>query len=134
LADRLYEVPLAPGNYSALDIDDKRLYFLDTAAGDDAKPQLMSLAIGNEGDEAETFAKDVGRYQLSADAKKVLFAKWKERGVGDIFVVDASAKAPDKLDKHKVRVGDWRLGVDPRAEWRQMFVDAWRMHREFSFD
>jgi len=24
--------------------------------------------------------------------------------------------------------------VEPVAEWRQMFLDAWRMHREFSFD
>jgi tricorn protease len=31
-------------------------------------------------------------------------------------------------------VADWRLRIDPRAEWRQMFADAWRMHREFSFD
>jgi tricorn protease len=134
LADRLYAVPVAPGNYSDLDIDDKRLYFLDTAAADDAKPQLMSLAIANQGDEAETFARDVKHYQLSADAKKVLFAKWKERGVGEVFVVDAGAKAPEKMDKHKLRIGDWRLAVEPRAEWRQMFVDAWRMHREFSFD
>ena len=134
LAERLYEVPAASGNYSALDVDDKRLYFLDTPIGREAKPQLMTLAIGNDGEEAQTFARDVDRYQLSADGKKLLFAKWKERGVGDLFVVDAAAKAPDKLDKARLRVGDWRLPVDPRAEWRQMFLDAWRMHREFSFD
>ena len=133
LSDRLYEVPLAPGNYSALDVDDKRLYFLDTTAASDAKPQLMTLAIGNEGEEAEIFAKDVGRYQLSADAKKVLFAKWKERGVGDLFVVDAGAKAPDKLDKHKLRLADWRLAVDPRANGARCHRRL-AMHREFSFD
>jgi tricorn protease len=51
-----------------------------------------------------------------------------------MYVVDAGDKAPEKMDKGKLRVSDWRLAVQPRAEWRQMFEDAWRMHREFSFD
>jgi tricorn protease len=134
LEQRLFEVPVASGNYSVLGVDDKRLYFLDQGAGDEAHPNLMSLAIGNDGDEAETFAKDVRSYQLSADAKKIAFMQWKDKGAGDIFVVDAAAKAPEKLDKQKLRVADWRLAIDPSAEWRQMFIDAWRMHREFSFD
>jgi tricorn protease len=29
---------------------------------------------------------------------------------------------------------DWSFRSDPRLEWRQMFVDAWRMHRDFLFD
>src|SRR5690606_16386901 len=40
LAERLYEVPLPPGNYARLQADAERLYFLDTAAGSEAKPQL----------------------------------------------------------------------------------------------
>ena len=134
LAQRLFEVPVRPGNYSALASDDKRLYFLDQESGEDAHPFLMTLAIGNDGDEAETFVKDIRAYQLSADGRKILFAKWKDKGAGDMFVVDAAAKAPEKTDKQKVLVADWRLAIDPRAEWKQMFVDAWRMHREFSFD
>ena len=134
LADRLYAVPVDSGNYSRLAVDDKRLYFLDQDASDDAHPRLKTLAIGNDGEEAATFAENIGNYRLSADGKKLLLVKWSERGAGDMFIVDAAAKAPDKIDKQKLRVSDWRLAIDPRAEWRQMFVDAWRMHREFSFD
>ncbi|HET9032915.1 MAG TPA: S41 family peptidase, partial [Dokdonella sp.] len=47
---------------------------------------------------------------------------------------DAGDKAPEKMGKNQLRVSDWRLAIDPQAEWRQMFNDAWRMHREFSFD
>jgi hypothetical protein len=44
LRERLYEVPVAPGNYRALAVDDKRLYLLE--AGDDgAKGTLKTLAI-----------------------------------------------------------------------------------------
>ncbi|MBL0162245.1 MAG: PDZ domain-containing protein [Xanthomonadales bacterium] len=133
LSQRLYEVPADAGNYRSLTIDDKRLYFLDEGVAD-AHPQLKTLVLGNDGDEAKTFAEDIGRYQLSADAKKLLLVKWSEHGAGAMFIVDAGDKAPDKMDKSKLRVSDWRLAIDPRAEWKQMFNDAWRMHREFSFD
>ncbi len=134
LADRLYEVPADAGNFRSLGVDDKRLYFIDEGSGADAHPQLKTLVLGNDGDEAKTFAEEISRYQLSTDAKKLLLVKWSEHGAGAMFVVDAGDKAPDKMDKSKLRVSDWRLAIDPRAEWRQMFNDAWRMHREFSFD
>jgi tricorn protease len=134
LAERLYQVPTEAGNYQSLGVDDKRLYYLDATSEPDAHPQLKTLAIGNEGDEAQIFATNIGRYQLSADGKKVLLVKWKEHGAGDMFVVDAAAKAPEKMEKNMLRVSDWHLAVEPRAEWQQMFEDAWRMHREFSFD
>ncbi len=134
LADRLFEVPTSAGNFRSLSIDDKRLYFLDAGSGVNAHPQLKTLALGNDGEESKTFAEEIGNYQLSADAKKLLLVKWSEKGAGAMFVVDADDKAPDKMDKSKLRVSDWRLAIDPRAEWRQMFNDAWRMHREFSFD
>lgn len=133
LAARLYEVPIDSGNYRALASDDKRLYFLDQDAGEEAQ-RLMSLGIGNDGDKPASFTAGVGQFELSADRKRILLQKWSERGNGDVFIVDAGAKAPESLDKHKVRVSDWRLAIEPRAEWQQMFLDAWRMHREFSFD
>jgi tricorn protease len=134
LAGRLFEVPAAAGNFRALAIDDKRLYFIDEGSGAEARPQLKTLAIGNDGDEAKTFAEEISSYQLSADGKKLLLVKWSEHGAGAMFVVDAGDKAPEKMEKNKLRIGDWRLAVDPPAEWQQMFNDAWRMHREFSFD
>lgn len=134
LAERLFEVPAAAGNFRSLSIDEKRLYFVDEGSGADAHPQLKTLALGNDGDEAKIFAEEIESYQLSTDAKKLLLVKWSEKGAGAMFVVDAGDKAPEKMDKSKLRVSDWRLAIDPRAEWRQMFNDAWRMHREFSFD
>ncbi|MEZ5464534.1 MAG: S41 family peptidase [Lysobacteraceae bacterium] len=134
LSARLYDLPLGAGNYASLSADDKRLYFLDGGTDPDGHPALKSLAMGNEGDKPETFIADLSGYELSADGKKLLLAKWAREGVGDLLIVDAGAKAPDKLDKNKLRLDDWRLAIEPAAEWRQMFVDAWRMHRQFSFD
>jgi tricorn protease len=134
LADRLYEVPIAPANYRGLLVDQARLYLLDAGSGADAKPSLLTLAIASDGPSPEVFASEVAEVALSKDRKKLYFQKWKSGGAGAMYLVDAGAKAPADLTKAEVRVGDWRLALSPHEEWRQMFVDAWRMHRDFSFD
>jgi tricorn protease len=131
---RLFEVPMPAGNYARLAADDERLYLLDQGSGADAKPQLLTLEIGNKPPKPETFAAEVRDFQLSADAKKLLYIKWNEQGPGDMFIVDVAAKAPEDTSQQQVRLGDWVLAVTPQQEWQQMFVDAWRMHRDFSFD
>lgn len=134
LAERLHEVPIAPGGYEALAVDAARLYLLDREPGDDARPSLKTLAIADDAPKPETFMADVAAFQLSGNRKKLLILKAGAGGPGDLLVVDAGAKAPAELGKAQVRLKDWQLELDPRQEWRQMFVDAWRMHREFFYD
>lgn len=136
LAARLYEVPVAASDYEALSLDDKRLYVLERKAGPEAKADLKSIAIDALNPKIETFQAEVDQFALSEDGKKLFFAKAgaDDDTPGAMYIVDAGAKAPDDLGKSQVRVDDWVLPLDPRAEWRQMFDDAWRMHRVFAYD
>jgi tricorn protease len=136
LAERLFEAPLPPGNYSQLAADDKRLYFLDRDSAPNSQAALRTLAIGNAPPKPETFATGLAGYALSGEGKHLLLlkAKGESGGIGDVLIVEAGAKAPEDLSRAAVRLGDWRLSNAPREEWAQMFDDAWRMHREFSFD
>lgn len=136
LSQRLFEAPLAAGNYGQLAADDKRLYFLDRESAPNSQALLRTLTIGNAPPKPETFATGLAGYALSAEGKHVLLLKAKGEGggIGDLLIVEAGAKAPDDLARASVRLGDWKLPNAPREEWRQMFEDAWRMHREFSFD
>jgi len=43
------------------------------------------------------------------------------------------AKADQKVDK-KVDTSALEMAVDPRAEWKQIFTDAWRFERDFFYD
>nr|GEU28026.1 hypothetical protein [Tanacetum cinerariifolium] len=133
LAERLYEVPLAPGNYQGLQVDDKRLYFID-ADGADGKAALKTLAIAGNGPKPEVFAAGVREFDLSADRKHVYYRTLAATGPGDMLVVEAGAKAPADTSKARVKVDDWTFTSNPRLEWRQMFNDAWRMHRDFLYD
>ncbi|HET9047585.1 MAG TPA: S41 family peptidase [Chiayiivirga sp.] len=134
LAERLYEVPVAAGNYSALQVDGQRLYFLD-GAGWGAKT-LRTLAFDDSKTKIETFAENVSDYALARNAKKLMMqvgAQWPDNP-GKLHIVDSGAKAPTDLSDTQVQLEGWRLRVDPVAEWQQMFNDAWRMHRDHFYD
>ncbi|WP_374585162.1 S41 family peptidase [Pseudoduganella sp.] len=133
LAERVYEVPLAAGNYRDLAVDDKRLYFLERE-GSDGRSTLKTLAIARNNPQPEVFAANVRSYELSGDRKRVFYRSFAANGPGDMLIVDAGAKQPADISKAKVRVEDWTFVSNPRLEWKQMFNDAWRMHRDFLYD
>ena len=133
LASRLFEVPVAAGDYSALSVDAQRLYFLSGSGG---TTTLQTLAFDDSKTKIETFAENVASYALAPAAKKLMIrvgAQWPDNP-GKTYIVDAGANAPKDLSESQVRLDDWRLRVDPTAEWRQMFDDAWRMHRDHFYD
>ncbi len=138
LAERLFEVPVPPGNYSAVRTDGKRLWWLDTDAsssGAERKSALKTLSIDRLGATPETVAPDVREFDLSADGKKLMLVRAPAPGAApEILLVEAAPKLPSELPKFQVKWSDWQIAADPKAEWRQMFADGWRMHRDHFYD
>ncbi len=133
IRERLYEVPVAPGNYRELSTDGKRLFFLSQDSAE-RKTGLRSVAIEapNPAPPAiDTFMDDIRSYRMTLDRKKLMV-----RRQNDVFVFDVgkSAPVPAEQTKFQVNTRDWMIQLDPREEWKQMFVDVWRMHRDFFYD
>ena len=134
MSDRLYEVPIPAGNYSRLATDGKRLYFVVMETTVDRKLSLRSVAIEAPNPSPPTielFYDEIRSYQLTQDRKKLLVRKANELFM---FEVGKSAPPPAEHAKFAVNLREWTIAVDPREEWKQMFVDAWRMHRDFFYD
>jgi tricorn protease len=129
LIERTREVPAPPGNYNGLSTDGKRLYFVSRDAAIERKATLKSLTIENKGAPPDTILEDIKFYDLSLDRKKLLVTKG-----NDILVFDASGKPPADTAKATVNLKDWIFSLDPREEWRQMFVEAWRLERDYFYD
>ena len=67
-------------------------------------------------------------FQVSFDGEKALYSKGKDNWF--ITGTGATPKPGDgalKLDQMEVR-------VDPRAEWKQMYDEVWRIERDFFYD
>ncbi|MCB2067558.1 MAG: PD40 domain-containing protein [Erythrobacter sp.] len=126
LADRLYKLPTPAGVGGMLRAAEDYLY---TMRGDN----LVSIKIDRRDPKEEVFMADARGFDLSADREHALVIS----GTAEapvLSLVPVAAKMPEHPEPNRVRLGDWRLTVDPVAEWHQMFVDAWRLHRDFAYD
>ncbi len=134
IASRLNEVPVPPGNYSSLQATEKRLCWLDSSAEVQPKKNLQCVDIANKNEAPETVWAEIKGYEISLDRKKIL--AWK----GDNFYIfDSDAKSatladPKVLGKAKIDMSRWTILTNPRAEFRELFLDAWRMERDFFYD
>jgi len=73
-------------------------------------------------------------YALSADGKKLLYQGANADGRPDDrwAVVDAAGEPPAG-DKGALATAGLRMDLDPQAEWRQMFAEAWRIERDYLY-
>jgi len=134
LAARLNEVPVLAGNYSQLQATEKRLCWLDRSGEAPPKEGLACMDIANKGTSPETVVEEVKNYELSLDRKKMLV--WKH---DDFYIFDSDAKAPGLNDpkvlaKAKIDLSKWTFATNPRAEFRELFLDAWRLERDYFYD
>ncbi|HDM10097.1 MAG TPA: protease, partial [Desulfobacteraceae bacterium] len=129
LQDRVFEVPLPPGVYSNLGVGQKELFFIDRESRATGKPKLKAVTVTNRRPKPVTLVENVRRYELSASGKKIMVQKGSE-----FYVIEAKPRKPASLAESKVDLSKWQFSIDPRSEWRQMFVDAWRMERDYFYD
>ena len=69
---------------------------------------------------------DADFMELSANREKLLVRK-----SNDYAIIEP--KEGQKLDK-KINTGGFEAPIDPVAEWRQIFNDAWRLERDYFYD
>ena len=130
LQDRLYEVPVPPGNYGGLAANQGRLFWISRETSVEGKLGVMALDVKSDPGEPARIADDVRDFELSADGKKLLVRK-----ADELHVIDASAGADAALGaKTRVNLSGWTFSFPPREEWRQMFVEAWRLERDYFYD
>ncbi|MGF1580936.1 MAG: S41 family peptidase [Gemmataceae bacterium] len=127
LVSRLQELPIPPGNYKNLTTT-KGALFWTTLTDDRKKTNLVGVTIARKDVKIQTIVSGIKAYELSQDGKKLLVRKG-----DDLYVIPAAPKA-QSLTKAKVDLSGWQLSVIPRNEWRQMFIEAWRLERDYFYD
>jgi tricorn protease len=90
---------------------------------------LWTIDISNDEPKPKKLVDDIQGYELSANGEKLLVRK-----DGGFYVIPASSGADAKLSDARLDLSDWRFPVDPKEEWRQLFVDSWRLERDYFYD
>jgi len=120
-------LPIDPGEIAGLDaLDGKLLYQRDPRMGSEEDAASSLVLYDFEEREEKVVLDDIDDYELAAGREKVLVAV-----DGAFHVVDAE---PEQELDEEVPTDHLEMTLDPRAEWRQLFADAWRLERDFFYD
>ncbi len=131
---RISETPAPPGNYEDLSARAKRLCWMAEAETVPPQRALTCMDIDNKGEKPETVMADVRGYELSQDGKKLAVRKEQDFYIFDAGVKAAALGTPKALADAKVDLSGWSFELDPKADFKEMFADAWRLERDYFYD
>ncbi len=122
---RVVAVPGPSGSYSGAEATTEGPLYLYEATGADGPPDLKRYLLEEE--KEETILKGVGFFNVSRDGKKVLYSVRDQWGIADV--------TPDqKAGENHLDLDGMEVLIDPRAEWAQIYTDAWRIMRDWFYD
>ncbi len=133
IMERAVAVPVDPANIAQIDATGQRIIYLT---------QPVSLIEGSlKGEKSavhiydfvkrkdEVLTEDADSYALAANGETILVRHEK-----DYTVLDTKPDAgKDHDDTHKLDLGHMRMVVDPQAEWKEVFENAWRLERDLFY-
>jgi len=122
---RVRAIPGEPGNYRSLAGVAAGVLYLE-GQGPGTKLQLFDL----DAKEEKTILDGVAAYQLAAGGEKVGYVAF---GPGGQTYGIAPIQPDQKVDATKLDLSGMEMRIDPRAEWHQEYVDAWRILRDWFY-
>ncbi len=127
LETRLVFLPAEPGNYTNLHsgAEGRLIYQQQPNTGSSSHTrQLYFFDLDKR--KKKTILDDANGYYIAADGKRLLVSK-----DGALYII--AADEGQKLEK-KLPTADMQMWLDPRKEWRQILIDAWRIERDYFYD
>src|SRR5690606_37251213 len=123
---RLIILPVKAGNYSRLSSASGKIIYVNHPRTGDTNSKSAIKFYDLEKREEKVILDDANRYELSADGKKILAARSNTWAI-------INAEENQKFEK-PLRLAEMEMVVDPAKEWRQIFMDAWRLERDYFYD
>ncbi len=132
LTERTETLPLEKGNYRKLSVNESSLFYLNAEKGDFNKFEFravesMSLyAYDFASEKQKELIADINDYQLSASGSHLI---WKKGNAMAILKAGSPAESAATLD-----LSNLKMQFEPKAEWKQIFDEAWRMERDYYYE
>jgi len=134
LDQRILALPIPAHNYTGLSAGKQGVLFLTEGP---EVPSLLRDFLAEPSDTLHRFelakrdftklADGTAMVRLSHDGEKLLYRH------GETWHLVGSGQAP-KPDEGVLKLDSMEMRIDPKAEWRQMFHEAWRVERDFLYD
>ena len=130
---RTIPLPIPPRNYVAVAAGRTGVVFLAEnppvpvvlQTGNDSPLTLHKFDLGER--EASEIISGIGDFDVSHDGGKLLY-----RQGGNWAIADLSK--PVSSGEGRLETAGIQVATDPRAEWRQMYAEAFRLQRAYFYD
>jgi tricorn protease len=122
IEQRIVALPIPAASLSNLEAGEPGVIFFARSA--DGSTALHRYDLTKRKD--DVFLPNAGAYRLSADGKKILYAVQ-----GAWYIAGASGSTP--VAPARLATTDIEVRIDPRAEWTQVFDEAWRINRDYFY-
>ncbi len=147
IQQRILALPLPARGYTMLATGKAgSLYIMEPPAGGGGRGGAAGGTLSKfdlKTRKTEKLADNVASFDLSANGEKMLLRMGGGAGgrggrggaaaAGPQYVI-VSATAPVKAGEGALRLTDVEVGVDPIAEWKQMYHEVWRIERSYFYD
>ncbi len=128
LTDRIVVMPTGSGLYRNLQSPKAdTLLYLTSSPGATGPPTLKSYDL--KGRKDQTLASGITNYRVAAKAGKLMYLAGGPGGLASGIV----GLGPFKVGDGKLDLDKLRIRIEPRAEWEQMYHEAWRINRDFFY-
>jgi tricorn protease len=134
LEQRILALPLPEKCYYDLQSAEGKLFFLELPV--DMPYAFMGFAAASLSSfdfkerKADIFVDKVMGYWVSADGKKLMY---RCAAPAPTFAIVGVEKKPDAAEG-MLNLDSMEVAVEPKAEWKQIFHEAWRNQRDFFYD
>ena len=123
---RILAVDTVPGrDYSSLQSGKEGIiYFLESVPNQQGYT-LHTYDLNDR--ETSVFMSGISQYTISANGEKLLYG-----APGNVWgIVNATGTA--NVSDGRLSTGDMKVQIDPRAEWEQIYLESWRINRDFLY-
>lgn len=122
ISSRIVAFKMPAGNYFGLMATKDRIFYISSER---KGATLMAYILKDR--KPVRVVSSVRSYALSADGKKIAYRSGKTIGI--ISSTDTNVSP----GKGKVNLSNMEAYVIPLAEWKEMFMEAWRLERDFFY-
>jgi tricorn protease len=122
IEQRIVELPIPAANFGQLQTGEAGMVFFTRRADGANAVHRYDLAKRKD----DVLLPNAGVVQLSADGKKMLYS------LQGAYYIANTATAP-VTGPLRLATTDIEVRIDPRAEWTQVFDEAWRINRDYFY-
>ncbi len=129
---RILALPIPARDYVSLDAGKTGILFItekvqNPAASPGERETATLYKFELKTRKTDKVLEDLRRFAVSQDGEKMLYRQ------GANWVISA-AGTPPKPSEGALKLDGMEARIDPRAEWKQMYHEVWRIERDFFYD